>query len=139
MVKSEAEIAQLREACRITGEGWVEVLRSIKPGMGEWEIEALLSAAYIRRRARKFSFHPIIASGKDTCVLHYISNHKCCAEGDLILFDIGAEYGGYAGDMTRTIPANGKYSPAKRLCTRLALPCTVMRAILCAPAQEVRV
>ncbi|MBQ3525089.1 MAG: Xaa-Pro aminopeptidase [Akkermansia sp.] len=114
LVKSEAEIAQLREACRITGEGWVEVLRSIKPGMGEWEIEALLSAAYIRRRARKFSFHPIIASGKDTCVLHYISNHKCCAEGDLILFDIGAEYGGYAGDMTRTIPANGKYSPRQK-------------------------
>lgn len=114
LVKSEAEIAQLREACRITGEGWVEVLRSIKPGMGEWEIEALLSAAYIRRHARKFSFHPIIASGKDTCVLHYISNHKCCAEGDLILFDIGAEYGGYAGDMTRTIPANGKYSPRQK-------------------------
>lgn len=114
LVKSEAEIAQLREACRITGEGWVEVLRSIKPGMGEWEMEALLSAAYIRRRARKFSFHPIIASGKDTCVLHYISNHKCCAEGDLILFDIGAEYGGYAGDMTRTIPANGKYSPRQK-------------------------
>lgn len=114
LVKSEEELVQLREACRISGEGWVEVLSSIKPGMGEWEIEALLSAAYIRRRARKFSFHPIIASGNDTCVLHYISNHKVCEDGSLILMDIGAEYGGYAGDMTRTIPANGKYTPRQK-------------------------
>ena len=114
LVKSEEELVQLREACRITGEGWVEMLRSVHPGMGEWEIEALLSAAYIRRRARKFSFHPIIASGKDTCVLHYISNHKVCQDGDLILLDIGAEYAGYAGDMTRTIPANGKYTPRQK-------------------------
>lgn len=114
LAKTEEELVQLREACRITGEGWVEVLSSVKPGMGEWEIEGLLSSAYIRRRARKFSFHPIIASGKDTCVLHYISNHKCCEDGDLILFDIGAEYGGYAGDMTRTVPANGKYTPRQK-------------------------
>ncbi|MBR4311078.1 MAG: aminopeptidase P N-terminal domain-containing protein, partial [Akkermansia sp.] len=85
LVKTEEELVQLREACRITGEGWVEILSSVKPGMGEWEIEGLLSSAYIRRRARKFSFHPIIASGKDTCVLHYISNHKACEDGSLIL------------------------------------------------------
>ncbi len=115
LVKSEEELVQLREACRITGEGWVEILSQVKPGMGEWEIEALLSAAYIRRRARKFSFHPIIASGKDTCVLHYISNHKACEDGSLILLDIGAEYAGYAGDMTRTIPANGKYTPRQKV------------------------
>lgn len=114
MVKTGEELVQLREACRITGEGFVEILRSIKPGMGEWEMEGLLSSAYIRRRARKFSFLPIIASGKDTCVLHYISNHKRCEDGDLILFDIGAEYGGYAGDMTRTVPANGKYTPRQK-------------------------
>lgn len=114
LVKTEEELVQLREACRITGDGWVEMMRHVKPGMGEWEMEALLSAAYISRRARKFSFHPIIASGKDTCVLHYISNHKRCEDGDLILFDIGAEYAGYAGDMTRTIPANGKYTPRQK-------------------------
>lgn len=114
LVKEPEEIAQIREACRITGEGFVKVLRQITPGMGEWEMEALLSAEYLRRRSRKFSFLPIIASGKDTCVLHYISNHKVCGEGDLVLFDIGAEYGGYAGDMTRTIPAGGTYSPRQR-------------------------
>ncbi len=114
LVKAPEEITQLREACRITGEGFCDILKHIRPGMGEWEMEAALSAEYIRRRARRFSFHPIIASGKDTCVLHYISNHKTCEDGDLILFDIGAEYGGYAGDMTRTVPANGKFSPRQR-------------------------
>ena len=114
LVKQPEEMKQLREACRITGEGYVDTLRCVVPGMGEWEIEALLSAGYIRRRARKFSFLPIIASGQDTCVLHYISNHKVCRDGDLILFDIGAEYGGYAGDMSRTIPANGTFSPRQR-------------------------
>ncbi len=114
LVKAPEEIAQLREACRITGEGFCAILGSIRPGMGEWEMEAALSAEYIRRRSRKFSFHPIIASGKDSCVLHYISNHKQCQDGDLILFDIGAEYGGYAGDMTRTIPASGKFTPRQK-------------------------
>lgn len=114
LVKAPEELEQLRRACRITGEGFVEMLSSVRPGMGEWEMEAALSAAYIRRRARKFSFHPIIASGADTCVLHYITNHKECCAGDLILFDIGAEYGGYAGDMTRTVPAGGKFTPRQR-------------------------
>lgn len=114
LVKSAEEMVQQRRACLITGEGYAEVLPQIRPGMGEWEIEAALSAAYIRRRARKFSFLPIIASGADTCVLHYISNHKEVQEGDLILLDIGAEYGGYAGDMTRTIPASGKFTPRQR-------------------------
>ena len=114
LVKSEAEMVQQRRACEITGAGFAELLPQVKPGMGEWEIEAILSAAYIRRRARKFSFLPIIASGADTCVLHYISNHKVVEEGELILLDIGAEYGGYAGDMTRTIPASGKFSPRQR-------------------------
>ena len=114
LVKTEEELRQIREACRITGTGFTDVLRKIRPGMGEWEMEAELSAAYIRRRARKFSFLPIIASGADTCVLHYISNHKVCSDGDLILFDIGAEYGGYAGDMSRTVPANGKFTPRQK-------------------------
>lgn len=114
LVKSPEELAQLREACRITGEGFSAVLPYVHPGMGEWEMEARLSYEYTRRRSRKFSFLPIIASGSDTCVLHYISNHKVCAEGDLILFDVGAEYGGYAGDMSRTIPANGKFTPRQR-------------------------
>ena len=114
LVKKPEELEQLREACRITGEGFTTMLGRVHPGMGEWEMEAELSREYISRRARKFSFLPIIASGHDTCVLHYISNHKACCDGDLILFDIGAEYGGYAGDMSRTVPANGKFTPRQK-------------------------
>ena len=114
LVKGEPELVQLRKACKTTGEGFAAILPHIKPGMGEWEMEALLSCEYTRRRSRKFSFLPIIASGADTCVLHYISNHKVCKDGDLILFDIGAEYGGYAGDMSRTVPASGKFSPRQK-------------------------
>lgn len=114
LVKSAEEIAQVREACRTTGQGFAAILPQIRPGMGEWEMEGLLSAEYIRRRSRGFSFLPIIASGADTCVLHYISNHKTCRDGELVLFDVGAEYGGYAGDMSRTIPANGEYTPRQK-------------------------
>ena len=114
LAKSAEEIAQVREACRTTGQGFAAILPQIRPGMGEWEMEGMLSAEYIRRRSRGFSFLPIIAAGADTCVLHYISNHKTCRDGELVLFDVGAEYGGYAGDMSRTVPVNGKYTPRQR-------------------------
>ncbi len=114
LAKGEGEIAQIREACRTTGQGFAAILPQIRPGMGEWEMEGLLSAEYIRRRSRGFSFLPIIASGHDTCVLHYISNHKVAHPGDLVLFDVGAEYGGYAGDMSRTVPIDGHYTARQR-------------------------
>lgn len=113
-IKSPEEIGQLKKACEITAEGFKALLPIIKPNMGQWEIEAKLSYEYLRRGARKFSFLPIIASGADTCVLHYISNDKICCDGDLVLLDIGAEYGGYNGDMTRTVPVNGKFTPRQR-------------------------
>ncbi len=114
MIKSEEEIAQIRQACRSTGEGFIELLSQLRPGMGEWEIEGILSSAFIRRRSRKFAFTPIVAGGANACVLHYITNHMETQDGDLVLLDIGAEYGGYAGDMTRTVPLNGQYSPRQR-------------------------
>lgn len=112
--KAPEEIEQIRKACDITAAGFRELLPRIKPGMGEWELEAELAASYIRRGARKFSFLPIIASGPDSCVLHYITNDKTVADGGLVLLDIGAEYGNYNGDMTRTVPASGKYTPRQR-------------------------
>ncbi len=114
LVKSEEEIEQIRRACRSTGEGFTELLPQVKADMGEWEIEAQLCGNFMRRRSRKFSFTPIVASGASACVLHYISNHQHTQDGDLLLLDIGAEYGGYAGDMTRTIPVNGRYSPRQK-------------------------
>lgn len=113
-IKAPEELGQLRRACAITAEGFRELLGVIRPGMGEWEIEAKLSYEYLRRGARKFSFLPIVASGARTCILHSISNDAVCGEGDLILLDIGAEYGGYNGDMTRTVPAGGRFTPRQR-------------------------
>lgn len=113
-IKSDVEIDMLKKACDITTQGFVALLGCVKPGMGEWEIEARLSYEYIKRGARKFSFLPIIASGPNSCVLHYITNDHVCQDGDLVLLDIGAEYGCYNGDMTRTIPVNGKFTPRQR-------------------------
>ncbi len=114
LIKKPVEIEYLKMACDITGEGFKALLKVLKPGMGEWEMEAVLSYEYLRRGARKFSFQPIIASGANSCVLHYIVNDQVCHDGDLVLLDIGAEYGNYNGDMTRTVPANGRFSPRQR-------------------------
>lgn len=114
LVKSEEEIEQLRRACRITGEGYLATIKRIKAGMGEWEIEASLIGEFIKRRARKHSFQPIIASGGNACVLHYLSNHDTCEDGEMVLFDIGAEYGNYCGDMSRVVPVNGRFTPRQR-------------------------
>lgn len=113
-IKQPVEIDMLKKACAITTDGFVSLLPYVKPGMGEWEVEAKLSYEYLKRGARKFSFLPIIASGKNSCVLHYITNDNICHDGDLLLLDIGAEYGCYNGDMTRTIPVNGKFTPRQR-------------------------
>ena len=102
-IKKPEEIKALKKACDITNEGFRELLRFIRPGVGEWQIEGFLANEFISRGPRKFSFLPIIASGKDTCVLHYIQNDKRCEDGDLVLMDIGTEYGNYNSDMTRTV------------------------------------
>ncbi|MEG0333669.1 MAG: aminopeptidase P N-terminal domain-containing protein [Akkermansia sp.] len=114
MVKQPEEIRAMQQACNITADGFTAILPHIKPGMGEWEVEGLLSCEYLKRRARKFSFLPILASGSNSCVLHYIINDQIMKEGDLLLMDIGAEYGNYNGDMTRTIPVSGKFTQRQR-------------------------
>lgn len=113
-IKKPEEIEALKKACEITNEGFRALLGFIRPGLGEWQIEGFLSNEFIGRGARKFSFLPIIASGKDTCVLHYIQNSKRCEDGALVLMDIGTEYGNYNSDMTRTVPVNGKFTPRQR-------------------------
>jgi Xaa-Pro aminopeptidase len=113
-VKSEVEIGLIREACRITGETFRHLLRCIRPGVWEFEIEAEIWHQLVRRRARRPAFAPIIASGADTCVLHYIKNDKPCPAGGLVLLDFGAEYANYAADLTRTVPVDGRFTPRQR-------------------------
>jgi Xaa-Pro aminopeptidase len=113
-IKSEYEIAQIKEACRITELGFRRLLSFVKPNVTEYEIEAELIHEFVRNRSKGFAYSPIIASGANTCVLHYVENNRVCKDGDLILLDVAAEYGNYKSDLTRTIPVNGKFSPRQK-------------------------
>ncbi|MEM7700252.1 MAG: aminopeptidase P N-terminal domain-containing protein, partial [Verrucomicrobiota bacterium] len=112
--KSEIEIDLLREACQITEAGFRRLLKFVNPGRQEYEIEAELIHEFTRRGSRGFAYEPIIASGQNANVLHYLSNDQKCEDGDLLLLDVAAEYAGYNADLTRTIPVNGQFSPRQR-------------------------
>lgn len=109
-IKNEIEIKLIKEACRITKAGFERILKFIKPGVWEYEIEAELIHEFIRNRSKGFAYTPIIASGSNSCVLHYIANNQQCKNGDIILLDVAAEYANYASDLTRCLPINGKFT-----------------------------
>jgi Xaa-Pro aminopeptidase len=113
-VKEQEEINQMQIACDITEKGFRRILSFIQPGVTEYEIEAEFVHEFIRNRSKGFAYEPIIASGANACVLHYIENKEVCRDGDLILFDVGAEYGNYNADMSRTIPVNGRFTKRQR-------------------------
>ncbi|TVP52906.1 MAG: aminopeptidase P family protein [Mongoliibacter sp.] len=113
-VKEKEEIDQMQIACDITEKGFRRILSFVKPGVTEYEIEAEYIHEFIRNRSKGFAYEPIIASGANACVLHYIENKEVCKDGELILFDVGAEYGNYAADMSRTIPVNGRFTQRQR-------------------------
>lgn len=112
--KSKYEIELLQQACDITEKGFRRVLKFVKPGVMEYEIEAEWVHEFIRNGSRGFAYQPIIASGASSCVLHYIDNNKPCADGDVLLLDVGAEYANYNADLTRTIPVNGRYTKRQK-------------------------
>jgi Xaa-Pro aminopeptidase len=112
-VKSPAEVDLVRRAVEITDGGLRRVLSVLKPGVMEYELEAELVGEFTRRRGR-MAYEPIIAAGKNACVLHYNDNDQPCRDGDLVLIDVGASYANYAADLTRTYPVNGKFSPRQR-------------------------
>lgn len=113
-VKSRAEIDLIRHAGKITERTFRRLLRFIKPGVWEYEIEAEIYHEFLRNRSRGPAFQTIVASGADSCVLHYVKNDKQCRDGDLVLIDFGAEYANYNSDVTRTMPVNGKFSKRQR-------------------------
>ena len=112
-VKSPAEVALIRRAADITGAGLERMLAALRPGVMEYELEAELAAEFIRRRAR-MAYEPIIGSGRNACVLHYLDNDQTCDDGALVLVDVGASYANYASDLTRTYPVNGRFTPRQR-------------------------
>jgi len=113
-VKHETEIELIKKACNITRDAFLRVLKFIQPDIKEYEVEAEIIHEFIRQGATGHAYTPIIASGKNACVLHYVDNNQTCKDGDLVLMDFGSEYANYASDMTRTIPANGKFSDRQK-------------------------
>jgi Xaa-Pro aminopeptidase len=109
VVKTDLEIELLKEAVSITAKGFRRTLRFVKPGVMEYEVEAELAREFIKRRG-KFAYTPIVAAGKNNCVLHYLQNDQVCKKGQLLLMDVASSYANYNADLTRTIPVSGKFS-----------------------------
>ena len=107
--KNPLEVKQIKQAIEVTARGFRRVLRMVKPGVTEYEIEAEWAKEFIRRRC-KFAYTPIVASGGNACVLHYLQNDQTCRKGELLLMDVGACYANYNADLTRTIPVSGKFT-----------------------------
>ena len=137
-VKSETEVDLIRFACNITARGFRRILEFIKPGVMEYEIEAEILHEFLCNRSSGHAYSPIIASGFNACVLHYIDNNQKCEDGDVILMDFGAEYANYASDMTRSLPVNGKFTKRQRAvyeavlsvmksATQLLVPGTILK------------
>lgn len=114
VIKDEAEVAQIKKACEITEGAFRRILNFVKPGVKEYEIEAEIIHEFLKSGSRGPGYQSIVASGANACVLHYVENDQICQEGDLILMDFGAEYGNYNADLSRTIPANGKFSERQK-------------------------
>ena len=130
MIKSPLEIEAIQTASDTTAAGFERLLKFIQPGVTEFEIEAELLHEYTRGRSRGFAYTPILASGANACVLHYVENNAVCREGELILMDVAAEYANYNSDMTRTVPVSGRFTPRQRevyqAVTRILRACSSM-------------
>ncbi|NLP57166.1 aminopeptidase P family protein [Lutibacter sp. B1] len=113
-VKEPEEIDLMQTACNITEKGFRRILQFVKPGVMEYEIEAEFMHEFLWNRSKGFAYTPIIGSGFNACVLHYIQNNKECKDGDMLLLDVGAEYANYSSDMTRTIPVNGRFTDRQK-------------------------
>jgi len=113
-IKSSYEVEMIQQACNITEKGFRRLLPFVKPGVWEHEIEAELIHEFIINKSKGFAYTPIIASGSNSCVLHYIENNKECRSGDILLLDVAAEFGNYNSDLTRCLPISGKFSKRQK-------------------------
>jgi Xaa-Pro aminopeptidase len=112
-VKTKREIELIRKAVAVTGKGFRRVAQMVEPGVTEYQIQAEFAHEFLRNRC-DFAYNPIIASGANSCVLHYVQNDQECRKGDLLLLDVGASYANYNADCTRTIPVSGRFSKRQR-------------------------
>jgi Xaa-Pro aminopeptidase len=113
-VKTAEEVVVIQQAIDITANAFLRVMKFIRPGVFEYEVEAEIQHSFLSQRATGPAYGSILASGENACTLHYVSNNQECKDGDLMLMDFGADYGGYNADLTRTIPVNGKFSKRQK-------------------------
>ncbi len=135
-VKDDEEIGLLRQAVMITIEGFEETIRSARPGMHEYELEAVMEFNFHRLGARSPGYPSIVGSGPNSCILHYIDNRRQTRPGDLVLMDCGAEFHGYTADISRTIPVNGVFSEEQRAIYRLVLEAQDSVLVHCRPGTQ---
>ena len=114
MKKSALEMELMQKAVDITGKAFKRVLAFVRPGVWEYEVEAEIIYEFIRNRSSGHAYSPIVATGKNACILHYTANNQLCREGEVLLMDFGAEYANYASDLTRTIPVSGQFSKRQK-------------------------
>ncbi len=137
-VKDGDEIEVMKKACSITAQAFQDVLAQLKPGMGEWQIEAILAHGFRTRGAQEESFGTIAAGGAHATTLHYEANRDVINDGDLLLIDAGAQYKEYAGDISRTFPANGKFTSAQRDIYELVLRAQKEAIKECVPGNHMK-
>jgi len=121
LVKQEDEINAIKKSVEITRKAYFSILKNTKPNKKEYEIEAEITYEFLKNGAQGHAYEPIVASGKNACILHYIDNDKVMKDGDLLLLDFGSEYANYAADCSRTIPINGKFTERQKQCYNAVL------------------
>ncbi|MBS1490154.1 MAG: aminopeptidase P family protein [Bacteroidetes bacterium] len=133
-IKTKEEIELVRKAVRISCAGQVEVMKAIKPGMSEREIQGIHEFVFKKYQAEDVGYPSIVGAGHNGCILHYIDNYKpTTSNKELILMDLGAEFHGYTADITRTIPVNGKFSPEQKQIYELVLKAQEEAMKICKP------
>jgi Xaa-Pro aminopeptidase len=132
-IKSEAELALLRRAVAITVDAHREALARLAPGRNEFELQAAIEGTFRRYGAERPAFASIVGSGPNSTILHYNANDRFMEDGDVVVIDIGASYGGYAADVTRTYPVNGRFSPAQRTIYQLVRDAQAAAEAMAAP------
>lgn len=121
LIKSPAEIALMRKAARISAAAHTRAMQFCRPGLHEFELEAEITHEFQRNGARHHAYTPIVGAGANSCILHYVANNRLIKNGDLVLIDAGCEYGNYASDVTRTFPANGRFTPEQKAIYEIVL------------------
>ncbi|WP_413692679.1 Xaa-Pro aminopeptidase [Psychromonas sp. KJ10-2] len=137
LFKSEAEQAIMRKAGEISALGHVRAMQQCQPGMFEFQLQLEVEYEFARQGTRDVAYNSIVAGGNNACILHYTENDQVLQDGDLVLIDAGAEYQGYAGDITRTFPVNGRFTEEQAIIYQLVLDCQLLALALVKPGISV--